>query len=198
MDKSDKPSNVPAEPVYSYRPSLLGAAWEFRLGPTALIWQAGSRSGHIAYTDIKKVALAFRPATMQNHRFIVQIWSRSAPKLTVVSTSVKSMLEQSRQDSGYSGFVTELHRRIAASGSGAVFIGGTHPLRFWPGLIVFAAASLGLAALAVRALQVDTLAAAVFIAAFLALFLWQIGGFLRRNRPRSYRPDALPPELLPR
>jgi len=29
------------------------------------------------------------------------------------------------------------------------------------------------------------------------LFGWQIGGFIRRNRPRIYRFDALPPDLLP-
>jgi hypothetical protein len=29
------------------------------------------------------------------------------------------------------------------------------------------------------------------------LFAWQIGGFIRRNRPQSYRFDDLPTALLP-
>ena len=33
---------------------------------------------------------------------------------------------------------------------------------------------------------------------FLALFAWQLGTFFRRNRPGTYGPDALPPEVLPR
>jgi hypothetical protein len=49
-----------------------------------------------------------------------------------------------------------------------------------------------------RALQSGALAGAAFIAAFLGLFLWHGGNFLRRNRPGLYRPDALPEMLLPR
>jgi hypothetical protein len=64
--------------------------------------------------------------------------------------------------------------------------------------VVLAGAGLGIAALAVRALQIGALAGAAFIAAFLALFLWQAGGFFLRNRPGRYRPDAVPPLLLPR
>jgi hypothetical protein len=61
----------------------------------------------------------------------------------------------------------------------------------------FAAVALGLAVLIVRALQADAIAGALFIAAFLALFLWQGGHFFRRNRPGLYRPDAPPRDLMP-
>jgi hypothetical protein len=37
----------------------------------------------------------------------------------------------------------------------------------------------------------------VFILGFTALFGWQIGGFIRRNKPRRYTFEALPKELLP-
>jgi hypothetical protein len=47
-------------------------------------------------------------------------------------------------------------------------------------------------------LQIGAWGGAAFVGGFFALFLWEIGGFLRRNRPRVYRPNALPPELLPR
>lgn len=198
MEKLDSLSEESTGMAYSYRPSLLGASWEFQLGDDTLVWQAGRRGGRIAYRDISKVRMSFRPVTMQNHRFITQIWSRSAPKLDIASTSVKNMVEQSRQDDSYTRFVTELHRRVAASGSAATFVGGKSPLVFWPGVLVFTAAFIGLVVLAVRALQLGDLAAVAFVAAFLALFLWQIGGYLWRNQPQFYRPDALPPGLMPR
>jgi hypothetical protein len=75
---------------------------------------------------------------------------------------------------------------------------GSHPLLYWPGLIVFAGVSLALAWLAVRALQADARAGAAFVAGFLALFLWQGGNFFRRNRPGLYRPDAIPAALMPK
>jgi hypothetical protein len=37
----------------------------------------------------------------------------------------------------------------------------------------------------------------LFIAGFAALFAWQVGGFIRRNRPRIYTFDHLPKALLP-
>ena len=57
---------------------------------------------------------------------------------------------------------------------------------------------LGLAGLVVRALQADAKGGAAFIAVFLALFFWQGGDFLRRNRPGLYRPDALPAQVMPK
>jgi len=37
----------------------------------------------------------------------------------------------------------------------------------------------------------------LFILGFAALFSWQVGGFIRRNKPRSYSFEDLPKELLP-
>jgi hypothetical protein len=37
----------------------------------------------------------------------------------------------------------------------------------------------------------------LFLVGFAALFGWQIGGFVRRNRPQVYSFDHLPGELLP-
>jgi DNA topoisomerase-1 len=80
----------------------------------------------------------------------------------------------------------------------ARFEQGKHPLLFWPGLVFFVLVALAMAAVVTRAVQAHTISVAAFIAAFLALFLWQGGNFFRRNKPGSYRPDALPPELLPK
>jgi hypothetical protein len=37
----------------------------------------------------------------------------------------------------------------------------------------------------------------LFIVGFVALFAWQVGGFIRRNKPRNYTFEELPTELLP-
>jgi hypothetical protein len=73
-----------------------------------------------------------------------------------------------------------------------------NPLIYWPGLTLFVVAAIGFAALAVRSLQSGAGFAAIMIGAFLLLFLWQAGNIFYRNRPGSYRPDILPPLLLPR
>jgi len=49
----------------------------------------------------------------------------------------------------------------------------------------------------IRALVIGEYAGALFFLGFAALFGWQIGGFVRRNRPTSYSFEHLPAELLP-
>jgi len=186
------------EPVYSFRPSLLGAPWTFRLTPTALSFEAGRKSGRVAYGDINRLRLSFRPISMQTQRFQTEIWAAGAPKLVLISSSWKSMVEQERLDQSYAAFVADLHRRIAAAGSAVRFEQGSNPIRYWPGLAVFTAMSLEMAFLIMRALQSDAPAGAAFIAAFLGLFLWHGGNYFRRNRPGVYAPEALPELLMPK
>lgn len=194
---SNPDSPPPDEPAYTYRPSLLGAPWSFRLTPAGLAWEAGRRSGLVPYREVRRVRLSFKPVSMQTRRYQTEIWAEGAPKLSIVSSSWKSMVEQERLEKPYAAFVAELHRRLAEADAPVSYEQGSNPIRYWPGLAVFSGISLGLAYLIVRALLTDGPAAAAFIAAFLALFIWHSGNYFRRNWPGTYRPDALPELLLP-
>ena len=184
--------------AYAYRPSLLGAAREFRLTGDGIDWAAGRKAGHIPFRNLRRLRLSYRPASMQSHRFMTELWAEGAPKLEILSSSWKSLVEQERLDKPYAAFVTELHRRIALAAPPARFEQGRSPLLYWPGLIAFVGVALAAAALIVRALQADAKGGAAFIGGFLVLFLWQGGNFFRRNRPGLYRPEALPAELMPK
>jgi hypothetical protein len=187
-----------AEPAYSYKPSLAGSPRQFRLAPAHLIWTQGYRSGALRYGDIARIRLSFRPTTMQTKRYVTEIWAPGTPKLTVTSASWKGLMEQAAFVGPYSEFVAELHRRMAASGARPQCDSGIHPFLYWPGVLVYAAVLLGLAALIVRALQIGYYPAALFVAAFFGLFAWRLGHFFRLNKPVRYQPDAPPSDMLPR
>lgn len=190
---------VPAQAAtYSYRPSVMGAPSEFRATEPGLDWAIGRQSGHVLWRDVARVRQSFRPTSMQYYRFVTELWTVGAPKLTIVSTSWKSMMAQERLDEGYTAFIIELHRRLALAQTHARLEQGASPFQYWPGLVVFAATSLALAALTVRALQEHALGGALFIAGFLVFFLWRGGDYFRRNRPRLYRAETPPAELLPK
>src|SRR5664280_298683 len=155
------------EPVaYAYRPSLLGAAWEFKLTGEGIDWATGRKAGHIPFRAVRRLRMSYRPASMQSHRFMTELWAEGAPKLKILSSSWKSMVEQERLDKPYAAFVAELHRRIALAAPPARFEQGSHPLLYWPGLIAFAGVALGLALLVVRALQADSKGGAAFSCCF--------------------------------
>jgi hypothetical protein len=183
---------------YAYKASLFGAAYEFRLGTDALEWQLGRRSSRIPYRDIARVRLSYRPATMQSHRFLMEIWSSRAPKLAIASTSWRTMLDLQRHDGEYAAFVEQLHRRIARAGGTPVLNSGAIAILYWPGVAVFVATTIVLVVLAGYALQSANWTAAGIVAFFLAMFLWQAGNFFYRNRPQTYQATAIPPHVLPR
>jgi hypothetical protein len=187
-----------SDPSYAYKSSLLGAPFEFRLAADAIEWRKGTYAGRAPYDRIRRIRLSFRPMTMQNYRFLTEVWTADGPKLQIASTSWKSVFEHERFDAAYRDFVTELSRRAGAAGARATFQTGSPALLYWPGVLVFIGASLALAALIVRALQEAAWSGAAFIAAFLALFLWQAGVFFHRNKPGTFDPAAVPPQVLPR
>jgi hypothetical protein len=187
-----------AEFSYAYKSSLVGAPLEFQLAPDALEWRKGGIAGRTPYGSVRRIRLSFRPMTMQNYRFVTEVWPESGPKLQIASTSWKSLVEHQRLDAEYRAFVSELSRRVGAAGGNTAFDTGSPAFLYWPGVLVFTGASFALTALAVRALQEQAWGGAAFIAAFFALFLYQAGNFFRRNRPGTYSPDAVPPLLLPK
>ncbi|HZL38717.1 MAG TPA: hypothetical protein VFC45_00345 [Pseudolabrys sp.] len=196
---SGGPTDEAAEgTAYTFRPSVLGAPREFRLVGDGLDWAVARKSGHIRFSDVRRLRLSYRPTSMQSHRFMTELWAQGAPKLEILSSSWKSMVEQQRLDQPYTAFVIELHRRIALAAPPARYEQGSNPLLYWPGLFVFTSLMLALAVLVVRALQADTKAGAAFVGVFLLLLLWQGGNFFRRNRPGAYRPETPPAELLPK
>jgi hypothetical protein len=184
--------------AYAYRRSFGSPRYKFTLRPDRLVWSTGLRTADIGYTDIRRVRLSSHVMGLLAERFILEIWPATGPKLTIRSTSWKSIAEQERLDGGYGAFVAELHRRLVAAGSAASFEAGVPPVRYWPGVVIFLVTSLAIGALAVQGLRHGQLAGTVFVAAFLALFIWRIGSHFARNRPGTYRPDAPPAWLLPR
>ncbi|HTT46771.1 MAG TPA: hypothetical protein VMG39_02100 [Pseudolabrys sp.] len=187
------------EPIaYTYRPSLLGAPWQFGIVGDGIDWSSGRKSGHVPFRAIYRVRLSYRPTSMQSHRFMAELWAEGAPKLQILSNSWKSMVEVERLDKAYTDFIGALHRRIVPVAPSARFERGSQALLYWPGLVVFVGVSLVLAWLIARALQADAKAGAAFVGGFLALFLWQAGNYFRRNRPGLYRPDAMPADVMPK
>lgn len=195
---NEEPAIAGDGPVYTYRPSMMASPWQFRLGAQALEWKAGRYAGTVPYDKIRRVRLSYRPTNMQQRRFMTEIWSQGTPKLPIVSSSFKGVFEQEAFDKPYVDFVTELHRRMIAAGATAEYRQGGNPPVIWMGFAIFTAVTIGMLWLVVRALVQAEFGGALFIAAFIALFVWRGWNYFSRNRPGVYRPDALPPLLLPR
>jgi hypothetical protein len=182
---------------YAYKASLIGAAHRFELTGEGLSWHVAGKSGLWRYADIAKIRLSYRPVSMQSRRFRADIENTNRQQITILSTSWQNVALMAPQDRDYRAFIVELHRRMREAGSHAALIGGLRPWAHGAGVGLLALVAVSIAGLLLRALATGEYAGALFLVGFAALFGWQIGGFMRRNRPRSYTFDDLPEALLP-
>jgi hypothetical protein len=185
------------ETRYVYKASLIGSAYQFDLTDAGLSWTVGGRSGVWAYTDIASIRLSFRPMSMQSRRFRADIGSNGRQRISILSTTWQTVALMAPQDHDYRAFIVELHRRMAAAGSKAALIGGIGPTAYAAALAIVTLLGIAMAALLAQAFATGEWYGALFLVGFVALFSWQIGGFIMRNRPRTYDFDHLPQALLP-
>jgi hypothetical protein len=182
---------------YAYKASLIGSAHLFELTKKGLSWNVGGRSGVWAYSDIAAINLSYRPVSMQSRRFRADLHHVNGSRIRIMSTTWQTVTLMTPQDHGYRAFITGLHRRMAAAGSRAVLSGGLPMYHYGAAIVLVTALAIAMLGLLVRAVAVGEWAGVLFLIGFAALFVWQIGGFVRRNRPITYSFDHLPKALLP-
>jgi hypothetical protein len=196
------PSHEVAAPVrYAYKASLIGSAHRFELTDAGLAWHIGGKSGVWPYAGISEIRLSYRPVSMQSRRFRADIESASQGvsqgHLVLFSISWQTAALMAPQDHDYRVFITQLHARMKQAGSKAALVGGLRPRVYAAAIVVLVLLAIAMTGLLVRAIATGELAGILFLLGFAALFTWQVGGFVRRNRPRAYSFDDLPLALLP-
>jgi hypothetical protein len=182
---------------YAYKASLIGAAHQFELTDAGLSWRVAGRAGVWPYAGISAIRLSFRPVSMQSHRFRADIDSAAGGRIAILSTSWQTASLMTPQDGDYRAFITQLHARMGEAGSKAALRGGLGPRVYAAAITLLALVAIAMAGLFVRAVVTAEFTGALFLIGFAALFGWQVGGFVRRNRPRTYSFDHLPEALLP-
>lgn len=182
---------------YAYKASLIGAAHRFELTEQGLLWRIAGRSGVWPYADIATVRLSYRPVSMQSRRFRADIENADGAHLVILSTSWQTAALMAPQDQDYRTFMTQLHARMASAGSKALLVGGLGPRIYAAAIICVTLVAIAMAGLFVRSIATGEWAGALFLVGFTALFAWQVGGFITRNRPLAYTFERLPKALLP-
>ena len=182
---------------YAYKASLIGAAHRFELTDEGLSWQIGGRSGVWPYAGISAIRLSYRPVSMQSRRFRADIESAAHGRIAILSTSWQTAALMAPQDHDYRAFIIQLHARMKQAASQATLTGGLRPRIYVLAVVLLILVAIAMAGLFIRAIAVGEWAGVLFLVGFAALFAWQVGGFVSRNRPRDYTFDDLPEALLP-
>ena len=182
---------------YAYRASLVGSAHLFELTEQGLSWRIAGRSGLWPYADIASVRLSYRPVSMQARRFRADIGKAGGGRISLLSTSWQTAALMAPQDKDYRDFIEELHVRMTKAGSQAVLAGGLGPWVYMAAIMCMVLLAIAMGGLLLRSIVSGEWAGALFLVGFAALFAWQVGGFVTRNRPITYTFGDLPKALLP-
>ncbi|HZR88258.1 MAG TPA: hypothetical protein VFB02_15735 [Bradyrhizobium sp.] len=182
---------------YAYKASLIGGAHRFELTDAGLNWHLAGRSGVWGYADIAAIRLSFRPVSMQAHRFRADVRHVDGGRLAILSTSWQTAALMAPQDESFRVFIRALHARMKQAGSRAVLTGGLSRRVYLAAVVLVALLAIAMSGLLVTALAMRQFSGAAFILGFAALFAWQVGGFIHRNRPLGYTFESIPKKLLP-
>lgn len=196
QDRSEAGEGSPLR--YAYKASLIGSAHQFELTEDGLSWRIAGRSGVWDYADISAVKLSYRPVSMQQQRFRADIDNARGGRIAILSTTWQTATLVAPQGHLYRDFIVELHRRMQAAGSNARLVAGLGPKTYTAALALLACLAVAMIGLLLTALLTSNWMGALFLVGFAALFTWQVGGFVTRNRPRRYSFDQLPDALLPK
>jgi len=134
---------------------------------------------------------------MQARRFRADISNANGGRLSLLSTSWQTATLMLPQSDVYRAFIRALHARLADAGSKAVLAGGLGPKTYLAALMLSALFAIAMVALLLRAILTGEWWGALYLVGFAALFAFQVGGFVARNRPLRYTFDRLPWALLP-
>ena len=183
--------------TYTHSPRPVGGPITFRLDGDRLTVDSGRKVHEVRLGAVEQVRLTYEPRSFAQKAFQTRVRMKDGRRFTFSSLDWRSLIEARRLDDEYRAFARALLATVAAANPEARFVAG-RPRWVWTAAAILGAISLLAIALFLwRAATAGHTGAAVMGALFLGAGIWQLEPMIRLNRPRSFRADAPPRELLP-
>jgi len=183
--------------TYQHNPRPVGGPISFTLNGDRLTVDSGRKVHDVQLGAVESVRMVYEPGRLGRKAFLTKVRMRDGKTFSFSSVSWRSMIEAEQLTGPYRAFTQALFEAIARANPDVRFLAGK-PYWLWLSTAVLAVASLlAMAALIWRALQMGSTSVALLGAFFALVGVWQIEPMVRLNRPRSFRPEAPPSELLP-
>ncbi|MBX9990305.1 hypothetical protein [Phreatobacter oligotrophus] len=184
-------------PIFRHKPKLIGPEIVFTLQDREIAWSDGRVSGSLPLHQIESVRLVFRPANLYTSRYRIEIRQRLGKRIWFSNISWRGMVEIDSNDAPFAAFVRRLCAAIAKASPKARFIAGEPAWRYAVVAAITAGLAVSLAYLAIAAVKTVNWGLMGLVAFVGGYTVWQMSLWLRKNRPGSFDPLALPTDLLP-
>jgi hypothetical protein len=195
-------TELAALPTHTVRAGVLEHEAVWRLEDDALVLQGGPAAAadsvlRFAYGDIVQLRLSFEPSRVDAARYRCDVRMRSGQQVAIMSTHYVGFADFENRAASYVPFVRALVVRVAPANPAARFRSGKNPLAFWAEHI-FLAVVVAFLILVLISIGTSSLSDSSWSK------LWMILGsiplliaYTRKNRPRPFKPGAIPQDVLP-
>jgi Flp pilus assembly protein TadB len=188
-----------APTLYRSRPHAFAGERTYTLTDDALaIEEDGKPRDGAFYDSISEIRLAYAPTRFARNRYRAQVVFRDGGMAELFNTHYAGVGDFPERNAEYSGFLTELHKRLAANGNNIRFTRGNSPAAYignWL-LTIFVFAMLALAFVLLVAWGLVWIA--VVKIAIILFFIPTLIRYMARAKPGTYDPLAIPEDVLPR
>ncbi|WP_230530807.1 hypothetical protein [Microvirga roseola] len=184
--------------TYTHSPRPVGGPISFALKGDRLTVDSGRKVQEVALGAVETVRMTYEPGRLSQKAFRTKVTLKDGKSFTFTSLNWKSLVEAQEMTGEYRAFAQALCDAIARANPEARFVAGK-PWWLWASTTALAFASLLVMAVLIgRALQMGSTGVALMGALFALVGIWQIEPMVRLNKPRPFRPDLPPAELMPR
>ena len=184
--------------TYTHSPKPFGGPISFILKGDKLTVDSGRKVHEVQLGAVDKVRMTFEPGRLAQKSFRTKVIMRDGKSFTFNSLNWKSLVEAQELTQEYRAFVQALCEAIIRANPDAKFVAGK-PLGLWLPTSALAVASLlAMAYLIWQAFQMGAEEVGLLGILFAMVGVWQIEPMIRLNKPRPFRSEALPEELLPK
>jgi len=183
---------------YTHSPKPFGGPISFILEGNRLTVDSGRKVREVQLGAVETVRMTYEPGRLAQRSFRTKVIMKDGKSFTFNSLNWKSLVEAQELAGEYRGFTQALCEAIARANPQARFVAGK-PIGLWLPTSVLAVASLlAMAFMIWHALRTGATGVALLGALFAVVGVWQIEPMIRLNKPRPFRADELPAELLPK
>lgn len=184
---------------YKYRPDLLHTETTYTCVDNCFCWNdEKGYSYKIDYKNIYSIRLLFTPNRINKNQYSIEITDSTGRLTKIKNIHFKGAANFEDRSKDYNNFVIELHKNISLVNPKVRFNAGVSSGKYkfyW--LILFFSMFVLLAALLFMISFGFVWIAVAHILAMLYLFSLS-KNFMKKNKPRKYNPNNIPPDLLPK
>lgn len=184
--------------LYRTRNDAFSPAQTFELKPQGVVLgSTGKTTFEIPFQDIARVELAFAPTRPERNRYRCGLTLRGGETIEFFNRTFRGIHDFQDTSAEYVAFVRALHEAVAAHHPACRFAAGVSGGRYALNMAALGFAALVLAVALVCFLLIGLVWVAAVKLLLIAFFTPASLRWLKRNKPRTYDPRAIPSELLP-